>query len=93
MNYNWNWPIFFAPAPNGTGTYLDMLLSGLVLTIETALVAWIIALVTGSIMGVFRSLPSKTANSASTSSSSRSDPSPSLRAQRLAFPVRWRFAA
>src|SRR4029079_12432064 len=39
-----------------------MLLSGLVLTIETALVAWIIALVTGSIMGVFRSLPSKTAN-------------------------------
>jgi len=62
VNYNWNWRIFFEPAPNGTGTYLDMLLSGLVLTIETALVAWIIALVTGSIMGVFRSLPSKTAN-------------------------------
>src|SRR3954468_24685245 len=39
-----------------------MLLSGLVLTIETALVAWIIALVTGSIIGVFRSLPSKAAN-------------------------------
>src|SRR3979411_684274 len=39
-----------------------MLLSGLVLTIETAIVAWIIALVTGSIIGVFRSLPSKAAN-------------------------------
>jgi glutamate/aspartate transport system permease protein len=62
VNYNWNWRIFFEPAPNGTGTYLDMLLSGLVLTIETALVAWIIALVTGSIIGVFRSLPSKAAN-------------------------------
>ena len=62
MNYNWNWRIFFEPAPSGTGTYLDMLLSGLVLTIETALVAWIIALVTGSIVGVLRTLPSKTAN-------------------------------
>jgi glutamate/aspartate transport system permease protein len=62
VNYNWNWRIFFEPAPNGTGTYLDMLLSGLVLTIETALVAWIIALVTGSIIGVFRTLPSKAAN-------------------------------
>ena len=62
MNYNWNWRIFFEPAPSGTGTYLDMLLSGLVVTIETALVAWIIALVTGSIVGVLRTLPSKTAN-------------------------------
>jgi len=35
VNYNWNWHIFREPAPNGTGTYLDMLLSGLVLTIET----------------------------------------------------------
>ena len=61
MNYNWNWHIFLEPAPNGTGTYLDMLLSGLVLTIETAICAWIIALVTGSIIGVLRTLPSKTA--------------------------------
>ena len=61
MNYNWNWHIFLEPAPNGTGTYLDMLMSGLVLTIKTALCAWIIALVTGSIIGVLRTLPSKTA--------------------------------
>ncbi len=62
MNYHWNWHIFWEPAPNGTGTYLDMLLSGLVLTIETALLAWIIALVTGSIVGVLRTLPSKAAS-------------------------------
>ena len=61
MNYNWNWHIFFEPNPMGTGTYLDMLLSGLWLTIKTALLAWIIALVTGSIVGVLRTLPSKTA--------------------------------
>ena len=62
MNYHWNWRIFWEPAPNGTGTYLDMLLSGLVLTIETAIFAWIIALVFGSIIGVMRTLPSKTAS-------------------------------
>src|SRR5690242_2160643 len=37
-------------------------MSGLVLTIETALLAWVIALVTGSIVGVLRTLPSKTAS-------------------------------
>src|SRR6187455_2162409 len=39
-----------------------MLLSGLVLTIETAACAWIIALVTGSFIGVLRTLPSKAAS-------------------------------
>jgi len=62
VNYHWHWRVFWEPAPNGTGTYLDMLLSGLVLTIETALCAWIIALVTGAIVGVMRTLPSKIAS-------------------------------
>jgi glutamate/aspartate transport system permease protein len=62
VNYHWNWHVFWEPAPNGTGTYFDMLLSGLVVTIETALLAWIIALVVGSIVGVLRTLPSKTAS-------------------------------
>src|SRR3954464_5160132 len=38
-----------------------MLLSGLVLTLETAAVAWIIALLFGSVVGVLRTLPSKAA--------------------------------
>src|SRR5246127_2161887 len=46
----------------GTGTYLDLLLSGLVLTIKTSMLAWIIALAFGSIVGVLRTLPSKLAN-------------------------------
>ena len=62
MNYNWNWHIFLEPNPMGTGNYLDMLLAGLWLTIKTALLAWIIALVAGSIVGVLRTLPSKAAS-------------------------------
>ncbi len=62
MNYHWNWHIFLEPAPSGAGTYFDMLLSGLLLTIETAICAWIIALVTGSIVGVLRTLPSRAAS-------------------------------
>jgi glutamate/aspartate transport system permease protein len=62
VNYHWNWHIFFEPDPSGAGTYLDMLLRGLVVTIETAICAWIIALVLGSIFGVMRTLPSKTAS-------------------------------
>jgi glutamate/aspartate transport system permease protein len=62
LNYHWNWHVFFEPSPNGTGTYLDMLLSGLVVTIVTAFTAWVIALATGTIVGVMRTLPSKAAN-------------------------------
>ena len=62
MNYHWNWHIFFEPNPTGAGTYLDMLLSGLLLTIKTALFAWVIALIVGSLIGVLRTLPSKTAS-------------------------------
>src|SRR5438128_1166322 len=38
-----------------------MLVSGLALTIKTALLAWIIALIFGTIIGILRSLPSKAA--------------------------------
>ncbi len=62
MNYHWNWHIFLEPAPSGTGTYLDMLLSGLVLTIETALFAWSVALALGSLVGVLRTLQSNAAS-------------------------------
>ena len=62
MSYHWNWHIFFEPSPSGTGTYLDMLLAGLLLTIETSLFAWVIALAFGAVVGVMRTLPSKTAS-------------------------------
>jgi glutamate/aspartate transport system permease protein len=62
VSYHWNWLVFFDPSPTGGGTYLDMLMSGLLLTIETSFCAWIIALIFGSIVGVMRTLPSKTAS-------------------------------
>ena len=62
MNYNWNWHIFLEPNPMGTGTYLDLLLAGLVVTLKTSALAWIIALITGTVIGVMRTLPSKTAS-------------------------------
>lgn len=62
MNYNWNWGIFFESNPTGAGTYLDMLVSGLLMTIKTALLAWVIALIFGTIVGILRSLPSKAAS-------------------------------
>jgi glutamate/aspartate transport system permease protein len=66
MNYNWNWGVFFDPSPEGVGTYADMLLSGLLWTLATALCSWIIAFALGSIIGVMRTLPSKIANAIGT---------------------------
>ena len=59
MSYHWNWKIFWALTPEGTGTYLHTLLVGLVWTLATALSAWILALVIGSILGVIRTTPRK----------------------------------
>ena len=66
MQYNWNWGIFWEASPEGTGTYFDMLMSGLRWTIITAIIAWTIALIVGSIVGVARTLPSRAANAAAT---------------------------
>jgi glutamate/aspartate transport system permease protein len=61
VSYNWNWGILFQPSPEGQGTYLDMLLLGLAWTIATGICAWIVAFIFGSIVGIARTLPSKTA--------------------------------
>ncbi len=59
MSYNWNWGILWELSPEGQGTYLDTLLSGLVWTVLTAAGAWLIAIVLGSIVGIARSLPGR----------------------------------
>jgi len=59
MKYNWNWGILFEVSPEGKGTYLDMLLSGLVWTLTTAFFAWIVALLLGVCIGVLRTLPNR----------------------------------
>ena len=57
MNYHWDWGIFLAPEPGGTGTYLQYLIVGLGWTLATALAAWVIALAIGSIVGTLRTTP------------------------------------
>ncbi|MBK1889932.1 amino acid ABC transporter permease [Undibacterium sp. 14-3-2] len=59
MNYNWNWNIFWEAAPDGGGTYFDSLISGVLWTLATAGLAWIIALVLGAIIGTIRTAPNK----------------------------------
>ena len=59
MNYNWNWKIFWDAHPEGTGTYMSSLFSGLVWTLTTALTAWIIALAFGALIGTMRTTPKK----------------------------------
>jgi glutamate/aspartate transport system permease protein len=54
LNYNWHWGVLFEMEPGGTGSYLQYLLVGLVWTLVTALVAWVIALAIGSIVGTLR---------------------------------------
>ena len=57
MNYNWNWAVFFQTSPDGVHTYLATLILGTGWTLATALAAWCLALVFGSIVGVIRTTP------------------------------------
>ena len=57
MQYNWNWTIFWAQAPDGTGIYLWWLVAGLGWTLATALLAWAIALAFGAVVGTLRTTP------------------------------------
>ena len=52
MNYNWNWAVFLQISPDGVHTYLATLILGTGWTLATALAAWCMALVFGSIVGV-----------------------------------------
>ncbi|MGB6242360.1 MAG: amino acid ABC transporter permease [Castellaniella sp.] len=56
MNYNWNWLIFWADAPDGTGTYLYTLIRGMYWTLGVSVLAWVIALAVGVVIGVLRTI-------------------------------------
>ena len=56
MNYNWDWADSKSTGI-GNEIYLDWYLTGLGWTIAIAVVAWIIALLLGSVLGVMRTVP------------------------------------
>lgn len=61
MNYHWNWGIFWQQSPygQGSGTYAEMLLHGLSLTLATSLAAAIIAVILGVVIGTLRTVPNR----------------------------------
>jgi glutamate/aspartate transport system permease protein len=54
VSYHWYWGVLLQEEPGGTGTYLRYLLVGLGWTLVTALAAWALALVIGSVVGTLR---------------------------------------
>lgn len=60
MDYKWNWAVLLQPVATGEpSTYLGWLLSGFLNTVLLTALAWILALVVGSIFGIMRTLPIK----------------------------------
>jgi len=56
-SYDWNWGVFFETTITGSGHYVEWLLRGLGLTVGISLLAWMIALALGVVLGVARTLP------------------------------------
>jgi glutamate/aspartate transport system permease protein len=57
VNYHWHWGVLLEKEPGGTGSYLEYLIVGLGWTLATALAAWLIALVIGTLVGTVRTTP------------------------------------
>lgn len=66
MNYSWNWGVLWQSTGVGDSTYLSWILIGLGWLLVIAIVAWSIAMVLGSILGIMRTLPNKTARTIGT---------------------------
>ena len=59
MKYDWQWSVYLQPAADGSGTWIHFLLIGLLWTLGTALTAWVIALLIGSVVGTLRTTPKR----------------------------------
>lgn len=65
MNYQWSWSSFNDLSPDGVHTYLQTLLIGAGWTIVLSVSAYMFALLLGSVIGVMRTVESKTARAVS----------------------------
>jgi glutamate/aspartate transport system permease protein len=61
MNYSWDWLVFFRQSVTGEGYYWQMLLRGLGWTVLLSLCSWVLALGIGTVAGVARTVPNRTA--------------------------------
>ena len=66
MNYSWNWGVLLQPTGVGTEVYWQWLLTGFKWLVVIGATGWLIALVIGTILGIMRTLPNKTARAIGT---------------------------
>ncbi len=59
MNYDWDWDIFLATTFTGEGRYIGWMAAGLAFTVGISLLAWVIALALGVMLGIGRTVPSR----------------------------------
>ncbi|MGV8944355.1 amino acid ABC transporter permease [Thermomonas sp.] len=57
MNYTWDWGIFAATTITGIDRYYQWVLMGLLITVGIGLLAWVLALLVGVLLGIARTLP------------------------------------
>ncbi len=61
MNYSWNWGVLLQPTGVGSEVYWQWLATGFGWLLVIGSVGWLIALIVGTVLGIMRTLPSKTA--------------------------------
>lgn len=61
MNYNWNWGVLFQSTGVGNELYWHWLVTGFGWLLLIGGIGWTIAMVIGTVLGIMRTLPSKTA--------------------------------
>ncbi|MDO4643838.1 MAG: amino acid ABC transporter permease [Cardiobacteriaceae bacterium] len=62
MNYVWNWGVLWEKTGIGNEIYLSWLFTGLLWLFAIGSLAWIIAMLLGTILGIMRTLPHKSLN-------------------------------
>lgn len=64
MNYHWDWSVFGQTTITTVDRYWQWMLSGLAVTVSVALLAWVLALVLGVLLGIVRTMPLRSARMA-----------------------------
>ena len=57
MNYAWNWGVLWDKTGIGNEIYLNWILVGLGWLFAIGGIAWLIAMVLGTVLGIMRTLP------------------------------------
>ena len=66
MNYSWNWGVLFEQTGIGSELYIHWMITGLGWLLLIGSIAWAIAMIVGTILGIMRTLPSRTARAIGT---------------------------